>query len=566
MIKNIFTDLVEEGKLEEKHLSEALRLVDETGDSLDAVLRSKGYVTEDVLIEFLASKLDMEIVGDLSEMSVPETFVKKVPLQFARSFSLIGVGEDNGRVRVATSSPLDTHVLDQAESMLEKEVEAVLSPRAEITSLVSRAYTGGSEDVGDMLDDMDAESILGDIKDMDVSEDVLDIANKPPIIKLVNSILFETLKMRASDVHFQPYEDKLKVRHRIDGILYDFKTVPKKAQEAVISRIKVMGKMDIAERRIPQDGRSTVKMGDREVDIRISTVPTKDGERVVLRLLDKSARLYELHELGLDDKKHDILDKLIHQSHGIIFVTGPTGSGKTTTLYAALSRLNSREKNIITIEDPIEYHLNDISQIQVAVKKGLTFAEGLRSLVRQDPDIMMVGEVRDSETARIATQSALTGHLVFSTLHTNDAPGAVARMLHFDVEPYLVSSSMLAVVAQRLVRLICERCKEPVEASHARLAEIGITPEMAEGKTLYQGRGCTHCMNTGYLERTAIYELLPIDEKIREMIVRRQSASEIKAQAVRDGMETLRMDGAKKVLEGITTIEEVLRVTQMDVF
>jgi len=307
-------------------------------------------------------------------------------------------------------------------------------------------------------------------------------------------------------------------------------------------------------------------MGDREVDIRISTVPTKDGERVVLRLLDKSARLYELHELGLDDSKHDTLDKLIHQSHGIIFVTGPTGSGKTTTLYAALSRLNSREKNIITIEDPIEYHLNDISQIQVAVKKGLTFAEGLRSLVRQDPDIMMVGEVRDTETARIATQSALTGHLVFSTLHTNDAPGAVARMLHFDVEPYLVSSSMLAVVAQRLVRMICERCKETVEASAARLAEIGITPEMAEGHTLYQGRGCPHCMNTGYLERTAIYEVLPIDEKIREMIVRRQSANELKAQAVKDGMETLRMDGAKKVLEGITTIEEVLRVTQMDVF
>jgi type II secretory ATPase GspE/PulE/Tfp pilus assembly ATPase PilB-like protein len=253
-------------------------------------------------------------------------------------------------------------------------------------------------------------------------------------------------------------------------------------------------------------------------------------------------------------------------SHGIMFVTGPTGSGKTTTLYACLSKLNSVEKNILTIEDPIEYHLSDISQIQVATKKGLTFAAGLRSLVRQDPDIMMVGEVRDVETARIATQSALTGHLVFSTLHTNDAPGAIARMLHFDIEPYLVSSSVIAVLAQRLVRIVCERCKESVEVSPARLAEIGLKPEDVEGRTLYRGRGCTHCMNTGYLERTAIYEVLPIDDRIREMIVQRASASEIKAQAVAGGMETLRMDGANKVVQGITTIEEVVRVTQMDVF
>ncbi len=567
MIENIFTELVENEVLDEKNLGDALKLVDETGESIDAILRQKGYLAEDVLLLFLGGKLDMEFMSDLSEANVPHEFVEKVPLQFARNFSVVAVGASDGVMRVATCTPLDTHIIDQVETMLEMEVEPVLAPRAEIAALVGGAYASeGASDVVDMLEDIDEEDIIGDIQDIDESEDVLDIANKPPLIKLVNSILFETLKMRASDVHFQPYEDKLLVRHRIDGILYDFKTVPKKVQEAVISRIKVMGKMDIAERRLPQDGRSTVRMGDREVDIRISSVPTKDGERIVMRLLDKSARLYELHELGLDDKKHAILDKLIHQSHGIIFVTGPTGSGKTTTLYAALKKLNSKEKNIITIEDPIEYHLGDISQIQVATKKGLTFAAGLRSLVRQDPDIMMVGEVRDVETARIATQSALTGHLVFSTLHTNDAPGAIARMLNFEIEPYLVSSSVLAVVAQRLVRLICERCKEPVEVSDERLAEIGIAPGQVQGRTLYNGRGCPYCMNTGYLERTAIYEVLPINEVMRDMIVQRASAAELKARAVKDGMETLRMDGAKKVIEGITTIEEVIRVTQMDVF
>jgi general secretion pathway protein E len=568
MIQNVFTELVEKGVLNEKDLADALKLVDITGDSLDTVLRSKGYLAENVLLEYLASVLGMELVIDLSQVSVPQDFIRDVPLQFARNTSICALGKLDGCFRVATSAPLDTHTLDQVEAMLGAEVVPVLAPRAEITSLVNRAYTGGkeAEDMGVMLEGMDEAEILSDIQKLDETEDVLDIANKPPIIKLVNSILFETLKMRASDVHFQPYEDKLLVRHRIDGILYDFKTIPKKVQEAVISRIKVMGRMDIAERRMPQDGRATVHMGDREVDIRISSVPTKDGERIVMRLLDKSARLYELHELGLDNRKLPLLEKLISQSHGIIFVTGPTGSGKTTTLYACLKKLNSKENNIITIEDPIEYNLSDISQIQVSTKKGLTFAEGLRSLVRQDPDIMMVGEVRDEETARIATQSALTGHLVFSTLHTNDAPGAVARMLHFDIEPYLIASSLLAVIAQRLVRLVCERCKEQVNIPSEKLAEIGLTKEKVAGKPIFRGRGCPHCMGTGYLERTAIYEMLPINDFIRDMIIRRCSSTEIKAQAVKDGMETLRMDGAKKVIEGITTVEEVLRVTQMDVF
>jgi len=347
-------------------------------------------------------------------------------------------------------------------------------------------------------------------------------------------------------------------------------SIPKKVQDAVISRVKVMGKMDIAERRLPQDGRSTIKLGDSEVDVRISAVPTSNGERIVMRLLDLSARLYELEEIGLDKRHRDLLNEYIHYTHGVIFVTGPTGSGKTTTLYGCLNRINSSEKNVITIEDPIEYHLDAISQIQVSEKKGLTFASGLRALVRQDPDIMMVGEVRDDETARIATQSALTGHLVFSTLHTNDAPSAIARMLHFGVEPYLLASSVLAVVAQRLVRLVCPECREVIVPTGAMVRElklIGLTPDMLPDGKLASGAGCANCFQTGYTDRTGIYEILPVDDRVKIQIMEMASATDIKRSAVERGiLTTLRQDGADKVRRGLTTVDEVVRVTQLDVF
>jgi len=331
--------------------------------------------------------------------------------------------------------------------------------------------------------------------------------------------------------------------------------------------VKVMGKMDIAERRLPQDGRTSVKVGDGEVDVRISSVPTSYGERIVFRLLDKSARLYRLNEIGLNEENEKKLKDLINCSHGIILVTGPTGSGKTTTLYASLAELNSEEKMIITIEDPIEYNLDSISQIQVSNKKGLTFAAGLRSLLRQDPDVMMVGEIRDHETAGIAVQAANTGHLVFSTLHTNDSAGAVTRMIDLGVEPYLVSSSLIAVIAQRLVRVICPRCKEPLEVTDAELKELGYTREQLPDGHLYHGRGCDNCLGRGLYDRTAIYEILTINETIRDQIISRTSASVIKQVAVESGhLKTLRMDGAAKVVQGETTMEEVFRVTQMDVF
>ncbi len=383
----------------------------------------------------------------------------------------------------------------------------------------------------------------------------------------MNTIMFEALKIRASDIHLQPFADRLQVRYRIDGILYDSKRIPKKVQDALISRVKVMGKMDIAERRLPQDGRTSVKIGDGEVDIRISSVPTSYGERIVFRLLDKSARLYELGEIGLTKSNEAKLLELIACSHGIILVTGPTGSGKTTTLYASLAELNSEEKMIITIEDPIEYNLDSISQIQVSNKKGLTFAAGLRSLLRQDPDVMMVGEIRDQETAGIAVQAANTGHLVFSTLHTNDSAGAVTRMIDLGVEPYLVSSSLIAVIAQRLVRVICPRCKEPHDPADSELKALGYTRDQLPHGHLFHGRGCDACLGRGLYDRTAIYEVLMINEVIRDQVISRTSASVIKQLAVESGhLQTLRMDGALKVLEGTTTMEEVFRVTQMDVF
>jgi general secretion pathway protein E len=564
---SIFDDLVTEGVLSEDQLLECRDEERDTGQPLDKVLRQKGYVSEQLLLELLARRLRLPFVDNLADVEVPTQFVQRVPAQFARTYNLIAIEETSSGLKVATCDPLDIHPMDDLASMLGGMAEPVVASRAEITSLINRAYQRSSADVDELLEGIEDDEILGLAAEIEESEDVLDIANKAPIIKLMNTILFEALKIRASDIHLQPFADRMQVRYRIDGILYDSKVIPKKVQDALISRVKVMGKMDIAERRLPQDGRTSVKVGDGEVDVRISSVPTSYGERIVFRLLDKSARLYRLNEIGLTVENEGKLQDLIACSHGIVLVTGPTGSGKTTTLYASLAELNSEEKMIITIEDPIEYNLDSISQIQVSNKKGLTFAAGLRSLLRQDPDVMMVGEIRDHETAGIAVQAANTGHLVFSTLHTNDSAGAVTRMIDLGVEPYLVSSSLIAVIAQRLVRVICPRCKEPLEVSDQELQALGFTRDELPHGHLFHGRGCDACLGRGLYDRTAIYEILTINETIRDQIISRTSASVIKHVAVESGhLKTLRMDGAQKVINGETTMEEVFRVTQMDVF
>jgi general secretion pathway protein E len=554
--------------LTDEQIEQALETERETGWALDKVLLSKGYMSEHDLLKAMSLGLAMPYEQTLGNAAVPDIFVNKVPVQFARNYYLVGLEQTNGTMRVATASPFDAYPMDDLAAMLGLELEPVLAPRTEITSLINKAYKNKAdiveESVGDFVDD-DMESLAEALSD---SEDILDVANKAPIIKLVNMLFFQALKMRASDIHLQPFEHRLQVRYRIDGILYDMEAIPKKLQDAVTSRMKVMGRLDIAERRLPQDGRASLRLGEAEVDVRISSVPTNHGERMVMRLLDKTARLYELEEIGLLEGNLEMLEQFIHYNHGIIFVSGPTGSGKTTTLYSSLTRINSTKLNVMTIEDPIEYHLGGISQIQVNEKKGLTFASGLRSLLRQDPDIMMVGEVRDVDTARISIQAAQTGHLVFSTIHTNDAPTVTTRLLDIGIEPYLVASSVIVCIAQRLVRRVCKDCMETIDPDKDdlfQLKQLQLEADQLKDGKVVRGKGCGNCFGSGYMERLGIYEILPIDDRVREQIVDRASASRIKRDAVANGFRTLRMDGALKVRLGLTTPEEVLRVTQLDV-
>ena len=538
---------------------------------LDEALLSCPYFTEDVVLKLFAEALGWEYLSEIAAKDVPVEFVEAVPATYAQHHFLIGVKTENddGELVVVLSKPLDVNALDNISKMIGLPVRAAISTRTAITSVIDVAYEQRTTVIEEVAEELDSQNLDQLVDEVAHSDDLLDVVNRPPVIRLVNDMLFRALQLRASDIHVHPYEAKIQIRYRIDGILYDVLSLNRNVLPLIISRIKVMAGMDIAERRLPQDGRCSVRLGQREVDLRISTVPTSYGERSVLRLLDKSTALYGLDELGLckDDLKK--FDGLLTRSHGVIFVTGPTGSGKSTTLYACLNRINSSEKNVITIEDPIEYQLDAISQIQVASKKGMTFATSLRHVLRQDPDVIMVGEVRDIETARMSIQSSLTGHLVFSTLHTNDSAGAVSRLLDLGVEPYLVSSSLITIIAQRLVRKVCKNCKEVYEPTTRELKELGlgngnidIHPE--DGK-FFEGKGCEKCFQTGYRGRTGIYELLMITEEIRDMIYKRKTAGSIKKHALNAGLKTLRMDGARKVLAGITTISEVLRVTQADI-
>jgi len=513
-----------------------------------------------------AEALQKTFVEDLAGRSVSHEFLSAVPIAFARRHALIGLAAENGCMSVALSDLAQWPQLQTLGKLLGKRIEPLFAPREEILRTVNAAYQQQSGQAQRVIEQLDVSDVMSELDRATRNEDLLDVASRAPVIKLVNLTLFEAVKRRASDVHVQPYEERLVVRFRIDGVLSDAFEPPKALQAEIISRIKIMGGMNIAERRLAQDGRATVEVGDRVVDLRISTLPTSFGERAVIRLLDKSIRLYELAELGMPAGDLESFRKLISQDHGIVLVTGPTGSGKSTTLYAALQELNSKELNILTLEDPIEYRLDGISQTQVSERKGMTFASGLRHVLRQDPDIIMVGEIRDQETAHMAIQSALTGHLVFSTLHTNDAAGAVARMLDLGAEPYLVASSLLGVLAQRLVRRVCPHCRQPMTPTEADLRRWDASAESVAGKILYRGVGCEHCMGSGYRERVGIFELLQVTEPIREMILHRQKASTIKAQAVAGGMTTLRAAGRVKALEGLTTMDEVSRVTGRDEF
>jgi general secretion pathway protein E len=547
-------------------LQSALSQAGAHGRSLEQILAEDGRFTEEEVLKHLAEVLGLEYRDSLHAKDVPAEFKAAVRANFARRHGIVAAGRDNGTMILATCNPLSTYPLEDIEKKLHLPTRLVVSPRSEVAGAIDAAYEDRMDVVEEIVEELDDATMESLAHQAGSSDDLLDVVNKPPVIRLVNSMLFRALKMRASDIHVHPYENKLQIRYRIDGVLYDVFSPARSVQPLITSRIKVMAGMDIAERRMPQDGRCSVRIGDREIDLRVSIVPTSYGERVVLRILDKTSGVYDLMQLGLDEELRAKVLNLITMSHGIIFVTGPTGSGKTTTLYAALNRINSAEKNVLTVEDPIEYQLNGISQIQVAHKKGLTFATTLRHVVRQDPDVIMVGEVRDLETARLAIQASLTGHLVFSTLHTNDAPGAVARILDLGIEPYLVSSSLLAVLAQRLVRRTCQACKEPYEPDPRIVQQLDVGDVIRPGTPLWQGRGCDECLHTGYHGRVGIYELLMVDDEVRTQIQRRDSAAVMKASAVARGMRTLRMDGALKALSGETTLDEIMRVTQRDIF
>ncbi len=535
----------------------------ETSWSLMRRAHEEGHLTEADYQRYLSDRLSYPIRTAIAPADVDHDFVQAIPIGYCREHRLIGLKPVDGCLRVVTDDPRDINVIHRVGALMGLPVAIELAPRIVIDRAINQAYSEADADFSEVLDDADDESKLLDELDALESCDLLDSDSRAPVIKLVNMILFEAVKRCASDVHIQPYPTHVQVRFRIDGVLYDYLRVPRQLLDEVVSRVKVVGKMDIAEKRLAQDGRTSVTVGEKSVDLRISIIPTSCGERVVLRLLDKTERLYQLGELGMSPPDQVRFRTLLERPHGIILVTGPTGSGKSTTLYAGLQYLDCREKNILTLEDPIEYQLTGVSQTQVSGKKGMTFATGLRAVLRQDPDIIMVGEIRDEETARMAVQSSLTGHLVFSTLHTNDAAGAVSRLLDLGIEPYLVASSLLAVLAQRLLRILCPKCQQQVALTPQTIASLRLEPHLA-GSMVSDRGGCDECTNTGYRGRKGIFELLTVDEAIRELIVDRAKSSEIKAQAVASGMTTLRQDGVAKFLSGATTLEEVTRVAFQD--
>jgi len=555
--------LQETSGLSGQALEEGLRVQQEKGGRIGEILMRHKAITEADLLKALGAQFNLRYTPSLSLDHLELGFTERVPIHFLKKYGMVPVLTSETSM-IAINDPLAFQPLDDLRLLLGLDgCEVILAPLSAILSTINFAYDmsqSSAEQVIEGMHEEDRDTILSEIEE---TGDILDDTSDAPIIKLVNLMLSQAVKDRASDIHIEPSQSRLRIRYRVDGILYDMLSPPKHIHASLTSRIKVMAEMNIAEKRLPQDGRIERRIGDKNIDIRVSTIPTAFGERVVMRLLDKTNVLLNVSDLGMPQDNLKIFDRLIHSPHGIILVTGPTGSGKTTTLYAALSSINNTDINIITIEDPIEYQIEGIGQIQVNPKINLTFANGLRSIVRQDPDVILVGEIRDLETAEIAIQSALTGHLVFSTLHTNDSASAVTRLIDMGIEPFLVTSSVIAILAQRLVRIICQECKEAYTPDSEALRSIGLDPENVGERALFRGRGCPACLHTGYSGRTGVFELMLPDDRLKNTILKTSDANAIKREAIKYGnMRTLRQDGAEKVLRGITTIEEVFRVTQ----
>jgi type IV pilus assembly protein PilB len=567
------------------------------GGRLESILVKLGFVKEDDLLSFLSAQYRVPSVK-LSKIEINPNVIKLVPASKAKNYLMIPVQRAGPKLTLAMADPSNIVAIDEIKFMTSFNVEPVVASEAEIVEAIKKYYGGGGAIAGmgkvgfDAAEyNLDEESSAALDSAMALDDDMVNVDDfdalvhgavdnievietqdadeggeiQGPIIKIVNGILIKAIKLGASDIHFEPYEKSFRVRYRLDGVLRREMALPNKIRNAIISRLKIMARLDIAEKRLPQDGRIKLRMAKgREMDFRVSACPILFGEKVVLRLLDKSNLQLDLTKLGFEQSSLEDLEKAIHRPVGMILVTGPTGSGKTTTLYSVLSELNKESENIMTAEDPVEYNFMGINQVQMHEDIGLTFASSLRSFLRQDPDIIMVGEIRDFETAQIAIQAALTGHLVLSTVHTNDAPGTVTRLMDMGIEPFLISSSVILILAQRLIRKICSECREQIKVHPQLLIDLGVAPDEAKNFNVYKGKGCAICSGTGYKGRVGLYEVMAMKEEIKELVLSRSSASEIKKEGIRLGMKTLRQSGIHKVKEGLTTIEEVLRATMDD--
>lgn len=566
------------------------------GGRLESNLVKLGYIKEDELLSFLSAQYRVPSVK-LSKIEINPNVVKLIPSSVAKKYFIMPINRIGPKLTLAMADPSNIVVIDEVKFMTGFNVEPVVASETEIIDAIKKYYGGGGNVAGlgtvtfqaqdfsledDKTSESDFDLIDSNLVDVDefdklvhgAVDNVEVVENQTqdetdeiggPIIKIVNGILIKAIKLGASDIHFEPYERSFRVRYRVDGVLRREMTLPIQIKNAIVSRLKIMSKLDIAERRLPQDGRIKLRLGKgREMDFRVSTVPVLFGEKVVLRLLDKSALQLDMTKLGFEESSLEDFKNALRKPVGMILVTGPTGSGKTTTLYSALTELNKETENITTAEDPVEYNFMGINQVQMHEEIGLTFASALRAFLRQDPDIIMVGEIRDFETAQIAVQAALTGHLVLSTVHTNDAPGTVTRLIDMGIEPFLISSAVILILAQRLIRKICTECREPIKVHPQLLIDLGVSPDEVKTFQVYKGKGCPICNQTGYKGRIGLYEVMPIKDEIKELILSRASTSEIKKEAMRLGMKTLRQSGIIKIRDGLTTIEEVLRSTMDD--
>ena len=554
--------LIQEGLVNETQLLQASNKQKRTGERIGVILVNMGVISEADLLKTLAKQLDIQYIPPAKLSSVDPELARMIPEHVARKHLAFPYKKLSNALQVIMADPFDLLTIDDIQRIAGMDVRPAISSGKDIEAVITQIFTPKEDmKILEVLQDLQSSQIEVEEKR---EEDGLDLervreqVEEAPIVKLVDYIITNAINKRASDVHIEPREDQILIRYRIDGVLYETISPPKNLQMAIISRIKILSNLDIAERRLPQDGRFTIRFKQREIDLRVSCVPTIFGEKIVLRLLEKSAFNFQLEELGLDTSQLEIFKHFMYQPYGMILLTGPTGSGKSTTLYAMLSRIRSPEKNIITIEDPVEYQIKGINQIQANFKTGFTFANGLRAILRQDPDTIMVGEIRDLETAEISIRSALTGHLVFSTLHTNDAVGTVVRLVNMGIEPFLVCNSLTLAVAQRLVRRICPHCREAYTPSPALLESLGLTPSQREEILFYRGKGCDACNKTGYRGRVGIFEIMVMSQEIRNLILQNALPNVIKRKALERGMTTLAESGLHKVIQGITSIDEVM--------